>query len=152
MRFGRAIKLAFFAALVVGPALGLLGACLTILISAVAFGGSWSGGGVMIIAAFFGMVLGLIIASPVTLIFGACLVLLGSRNRRWLHPLPVAAVGIIPGVGAGLAVGANDGAGTMAVLGTAGAVLGIVGALMFRALVKDRIHYRIEAVDPAIFA
>jgi hypothetical protein len=152
MRSGRALKLAFFAALGVGPALGLLGACGTLLVSAVAFGAGSGGGGVMIFAAVFGIVLGLMIASPVAFIFGICLVLLASRNRRWLHPLPVAAVGLIPGGLAGLALGSSDGAETMAILGAAGAALGIVGALMFRTLAKDRIHDPIDTVDPAIFA
>ena len=152
MRLSRALRIAILPALGVGPVLGLLGAVAVLFVSALATGGNSGAGSMFVIVAMVGVIAGLALASPIAFVFGTGLIMLSARDRRWIHPAAVAGIGVVPGAATGALVGAEDGLSTIAVVGGAAAVLGAIGALMFRKLIINRIDDPRDAVDPAIFA
>jgi hypothetical protein len=151
MTFGRALLKSIVPALLIGPMLGLLGALFLILWSAIATGGNPGAEGIFMIAAFFGALIGLIVASPVCLVAGACLLVLTSRNRRWAGWQPAAIVGGLCGAVPGFALAAGSRFDlTLAALPIAGAVLGVIGALAFRKT-SAPVLAELDTIDPEIF-
>lgn len=152
MPFGRALLKSIVPALLIGPMLGLIGAVILMLYSAVTTGGDPGGGGIFMIAAFFGGLIGLVIASPICLLAGAFLLVLASRNQRWTGWQPVAVVGGLCGAVPGLALAATSGVGpALIVLPLAGGVLGVMGALAFRKTTAP-VLAELDTIDPDIFA
>lgn len=151
MTFGRALLKSIVPALLIGPMLGLLGALILMLWAAFTTGGNAGVGDVFMIAAFFGALIGLIVASPICLVAGAFLLVLASRDVRWRGWERAAIVGGLCGAVPGLALAASSGATPeLAALPLAGGALGMIGALAFRKTTAP-VLAELDTIDPDIF-
>lgn len=149
MRIGTAMRRSIMPAVGVGAMLGALGALALIAYAAIA--GPVGMGGEAVLVVMVGIVLGLIIAGPLAFMFGAVLLTLSSRDRRWFHPAAWALLGLLPGAAAGALVGMGE-VEVASVLATGGAALGAIGALLFRAGIRRTLESEGPQFDPDVFA
>lgn len=152
MGWGQAFRAMLGPALLTGPALGVVGG-LVLIVMALATGDSGTGGGILMVVLVMGAAFGLIVATPAALIAGTPMVRLAASDSRWTRWKAWAAagtgVGGIMGTPFGLSI--YESAATLLVAIAFVATLGLLGALMCRRMVDHKIS-AMNAVDTDIFA
>ena len=151
MTWGAAIMAMIRPALLVGPLLGLVGAVVLAGIGSATSGfeGAFF---ILLYAAVIGVVLGLIVATPLALVFGSILLHVASANEQWSRRWVWALLGLVVGAVAGGLIGMLDGdMATMAVVAGICGALGALGGFVARVLLRDRVAAFYE-VDADIFA
>lgn len=152
MGWVNAARLAIRPALLVGPAVGLLGSVLTTFVASL-FQGPWVFlGFYFVIALMVGLILGLLIATPTALVCGSIMLRLGAVDVRWMQRRAWAAVGASAGGAIGFALGVWTQDIEGLIVGSLfGAALGLVAALLFRRMLASSIDQGAE-VDTDIFS
>lgn len=139
-------------ALLVGPFLGVLGGGLVLLLALFGSGGAGAGAGIAIVAMIVGLILGLVIATPLAFVSGALMLRAGASDRRWLSRPAWAIAGFAVGGLAGGLIGAAGGDATSILVTFALlAFLGLVGALICRRMLNASLA-ALDEVDTDVFA
>ncbi len=138
-------------ALLVGPFLGFLGGLLVLLLAIFGSGGAGAGG-VAIVAMIVGLILGLVVATPLAFVSGALMLRVGATDRRWLSRRAWAVAGFaVGGLTGGLIGGVGGDTTSVLVAFMLLAFLGLVGALMCRRMLNASVA-ALNEVDADIFA
>lgn len=157
MRWGEALLAMLRPALITGPMLGGLGGVL-IALAGMIYDGSTTAFYALFLFGFFGLILGLIIATPLCSASGAILLRMSAADERWLRRNRWLAIGTAAGALFGVAMGAFVAMGAVPSewLVAAGLMvalfgfLGMLGAFVSHRLLRQRIA-RLNQVDAAVF-
>ncbi|AKM08752.1 hypothetical protein [Pelagerythrobacter marensis] len=138
-------------ALLTGPALGIVGGLVLVVITLAT--GDGSGGGFLMVVLVMGMAFGLIIATPAALIAGTPMVRLAAGDPRWARPKAWAAAGTAVGaiVGALFGLSIYEDVAAFVITIAFAAALGLLGALLCHRMVGSKIA-AMNAIDTDIFA
>ena len=150
MHLGQAITRSILPALAVGPALGAIGE-IGLIGYALLAGDVEAVGGIFVLSFPIALGLGLIIASPLALIFGTALLLVSARDQRWFHPFVCSLVGLAVGAVVGAVIASGSGDEMVSLAGIVG-VLGGMGALIFRRMVRSALGLTESLVTPGMSA
>ena len=151
MDWGEALPAMLKPALIVGPFLGALGGFILVVLAMFGSGGAGAAG-VAMLALIAGLILGLVIATPLALVAGTIMLHVGAADPRWLLRRAWAIAGLGVGGVAGALIG-GFGGDAESLLVTAGllAFLGLVGALLCRRMLNGRVA-ALDEVDVDVFS
>lgn len=154
MRWGEALIAMLRPALIMGPFLGGLGGALIVIFGMLydsALGAPFAIGAVFF-GAVFGVILGLLVATPLCYVSGAILLRMSASDDGWLTARRWLAIGALAGGAFGLVIGALiDTIETILLLTALFGFLGLLGAFGSHRLLRQRIE-RLRQVDAEVFA
>lgn len=151
MRWGKAMLAMIRPALIMGPLLGGLGGALLAL-GGMFYDGSAVAITAMFLFAVFGVVLGLVVATPLCFLSGTILLRLGDGDEQWLGRRRWLVIGAFAGGAFGFIIGALiETVEAAAVLAALFGFLGLLGAFGSHRLLRQRIE-KLEQVDADVFS
>ena len=155
MSWGRILLAVLPLSLLIGPALGVSGAMMLIVVSALFDGTAGSAIGALPFALFFGAILGLIIASPVSFVAGAVLLWLATMDEAWCRRSRWVLSGLVAGLIVGCAIallmsGIRSESMAIMILTCCGGVLGAFGGWLGRQMLAKRIS-ALNTVEVDVF-
>lgn len=151
MSWGEAVRKMIAPALLAGPLVGALGALAILVLAFVASEGAGVGS-IALLVLIVGLILGLLVATPLALVGGAAMLRMAAGDGRWAMWRAWAIAGFAIGGAAGLVFGLlTRDVENIAVISAFLAFLGLAGAMVCRRMLTRSVD-ALDVVDADIFA